>query len=154
MGCAFVYGHRHEKSKHFEFSAIEEGAEARGISIDKLYRKFPEVLKCRQQQKEIDCLTQFEIANCLDLPISFFFHKNILDQKQKIMMCGEGIRPCEFCGHIADFLCDAPIGDGRTCDLPLCREHKYHRPDIGVNIDYCPHHKDIGKVKYTKNEAK
>jgi len=39
-----------------------------------------------------------------------------------IFMCGalkpESLCPC---GHPGDFLCDWPVGDGKTCDLPLCK---------------------------------
>jgi hypothetical protein len=30
-------------------------------------------------------------------------------------VCGSGVTVCR-CGFVADFLCDAPIGDGKTCE--------------------------------------
>jgi hypothetical protein len=50
-------------------------------------------------------------------------------------MCGEGkaAPQCE-CGALADYLCDYPIGKGKTCDLPMCREH---RNQIGTDRDLC-----------------
>lgn len=38
-----------------------------------------------------------------------------------MFICGD-IDPEPFCacGHTAELLCDHPMGDGRTCDLPLC----------------------------------
>ena len=148
MGCAFVNGFKYQKSNKFELSALQEAAAARGILLDKVYQKVPN-LKAKLIANMVDIVTQTEVSVLLDLPLNFFYHKSIPDQTTKIMMCGEEIRPCEFCGHVADFFCDAPIGDGRTCDLPLCRDHKYHRPDIGIDIDYCPHHKDTGKNYHT-----
>lgn len=41
------------------------------------------------------------------------------------------------CGHTADFLCDKPIGRGKTCDLPLCW---CCRVTIGEDYDLCPVH--------------
>lgn len=38
-------------------------------------------------------------------------------------ICGEGIIPCSICGIVADYLCDYPLGKGKTCDAPLCRAH-------------------------------
>jgi len=41
------------------------------------------------------------------------------------------------CGHFADFLCDEPIGKGKTCDAPACR---CCRNQIGDDIDQCQFH--------------
>jgi hypothetical protein len=141
MGCVIANSTKWIKSKIFEISAVEEAVEARGISKAKIYQKFPKLLESKRYQKPVDVLTQFEISEYLHFPIDFFFHRNVPDQKRIIFMCGKGLVSCAFCGHLAEYYCDYPIGDGRTCDLPLCKEHKKHRPDIGVDIDYCPHHK-------------
>lgn len=44
---------------------------------------------------------------------------------------------CADCGYLADHLCDAPIGQGCTCDRNLC---SCCRIPIGKNMDYCKHH--------------
>jgi len=36
---------------------------------------------------------------------------------------------------------------GKTCDLPMCKDCRTHRGDIGIGIDYCLHHKNIKKSK-------
>jgi hypothetical protein len=41
------------------------------------------------------------------------------------------------CGHLSAFLCDEPIGRGRTCDLPTC---KCCRNQIGPDLDQCVFH--------------
>ena len=140
MGCVVITTYKWVKSKVFEQSAVENTAAARGVSMDKMYRLFPKLLESKRHRKPIDVLTQYEISAYLDFPIDFFFHKNSRGQKQNMFVCGECVVACAFCGRVADFRCDYPIGEGRTCDLPICREHKTHRPDIGVDIDYCPHH--------------
>lgn len=140
MGCAIVTHHNWVKSKHFEHSAVRDAAGVRGISMEKMYRKFPKLLEARRHGKPIDLLTQFEVATYLDFPMEFFYHKDGRTE-QNWFVCGQGVLACDFCGQVADFRCDYPIGEGRTCDLPLCREHKTHRPDVGVDIDYCPHHR-------------
>lgn len=43
----------------------------------------------------------------------------------------------EGCGAEAEHLCDYPMGRGRTCDAPLCVDH---RAAIGRNLDLCPVH--------------
>jgi len=141
MGCAITYGHKWVKSKKFEISTCEEAAIARGMTVDKLYRKLPKLLEYKRTRQPVDMATQIEVSVLLDFPIEYFYHTSPIDQRQIVFMCGSSIKVCAFCGHIAEYYCDAPIGDGRTCDLPLCREHKYHRPDIGTDIDYCPHHR-------------
>lgn len=47
---------------------------------------------------------------------------------------------CHLCGLCADFLCDFPIGEGVTCDRPMCSKC---RCNVGEELDYCPpHHKE------------
>lgn len=41
------------------------------------------------------------------------------------------------CGHFAKFLCDQPVGKGRTCDAPLCL---CCRTEITSGIDQCDFH--------------
>ena len=41
------------------------------------------------------------------------------------------------CSHLADLLCDWPIGDGKTCDLPLCR---CCAKEIGDDLHVCAIH--------------
>lgn len=56
------------------------------------------------------------------------------------VMCSHGHhekRKCAFCGKPADYLCDYPIGDGKTCDKPICKKCK---TIVGDNLDYCPTH--------------
>jgi len=41
------------------------------------------------------------------------------------------------CGHLAEYLCDEPLGGGRTCDGPMCR---CCRTPIGDELDRCRFH--------------
>lgn len=41
------------------------------------------------------------------------------------------------CMAPSEFLCDFPVSDGRTCDMPLCRDHSF---EAAPNIHYCPGH--------------
>ena len=59
-----------------------------------------------------------------------------------VTMCGPGMKGFRFCAHPGceyehESLCDYPIGDGKTCDLPMCRDHR-HR--IAENTDLCEIH--------------
>ena len=56
-----------------------------------------------------------------------------------IFMCGRGRSPLPQCrcGRGADYLCDEPLGRGKTCDLPLCG---HCRMSIGDDLDLCPVH--------------
>lgn len=51
--------------------------------------------------------------------------------------CGEGIEPCNECCRCADYLCDFPIGDGKTCDHALCDTHAH---PIADNRHLCSIH--------------
>ncbi len=56
-----------------------------------------------------------------------------------------GIRKCAYCKRKHKFLCDWPIGEGKTCDKPLCPIHtnnpapEFGKPEL-ADIDYCPEH--------------
>ena len=47
------------------------------------------------------------------------------------------IRKCAFCGRPADYLCDYPVSEGKTCDKPICKKCK---TIVGIDFDYCPTH--------------
>lgn len=56
-----------------------------------------------------------------------------------MFMCGNLGPHCaaEKCGALGVSLCDYPVGDDRTCDLPLCDSHAY---EVAPNVHYCPGH--------------
>ena len=140
MGCAYAKGKSiGKKITFFNIEMAELAAEARGMTIEKLYQEIPALLETKWHLGTVDFMTETEASLLLNFPIAFFYHE-VKVGEDKIFVCGEGIVACAFCGCAADFRCDAPIGEGRTCDLPLCIEHKHHRPDIPSDIDYCPHH--------------
>ena len=41
------------------------------------------------------------------------------------------------CSWVSAFLCDYPVGDGKTCDRPLCSDHAY---EVAPEIHYCDSH--------------
>ena len=62
----------------------------------------------------------------------------------KVHMCGEKPlpKPCGVCGSISGFLCDGLVGEGKTCDMPLCEKCRVHQ---GEDTDYCPDHAYQGR---------
>lgn len=57
-------------------------------------------------------------------------------------LCGQLGEHCLQCGDVAGYLCDYPVGRGKTCDRPLC---EYHAVEIGPGIHYCPTHYAVWK---------
>lgn len=59
------------------------------------------------------------------------------------IICSRGSRKpkkCAWClppARDSIALCDHPMGGGRTCDSPLCHEHRHH---VAPDRDYCPPH--------------
>lgn len=55
--------------------------------------------------------------------------------------CGRAPRRiCKFCRrNYATLLCDAPIGNGKTCDAPICPTCAISG---GPDTDYCPDHRN------------
>jgi hypothetical protein len=67
-----------------------------------------------------------------------------LDRQAIGFMCGEGVEyePCRNCGINSGYYCDFPVGEGKTCDAPLCEVHAY---EVGENIHYCKGHYELWK---------
>jgi hypothetical protein len=81
-----------------------------------------------------------------------FFHDGT-----PVHISGPGVKQCSCCAVIAEYLCDWPMGRGKTCDAPLCENHAIvqgRRPamqltlfgrdeivtDQGDNLHFCPTH--------------
>lgn len=54
-----------------------------------------------------------------------------------MFMCGDLGAHCADCMGFGDFLCDYPVGNGKTCDRPLCDDHAH---EIAPEIHYCNAH--------------
>ncbi|KTC15362.1 hypothetical protein AO391_25520 [Pseudomonas marginalis ICMP 9505] len=77
----------------------------------------------------------------------------IYDKNRKPIghLCGDLGPHCAECGAVGTQLCDYPVGDGKTCDRPVC---EFHAAEVAPNVDYCPSHhtewkafRDAGGVK-------
>lgn len=59
----------------------------------------------------------------------------------QMFVCGrdldEAICSVPGCGQFCDYLCDWPMGRGKTCDLALCGDHRH---DVGEERDFCEIH--------------
>lgn len=47
---------------------------------------------------------------------------------------------CVACGFLADYLCDYPLGGGKTCDAPLCDEHAIKQGMETDDLHFCRAH--------------
>ncbi len=80
------------------------------------------------------------------IPVGRFFQKVIRQQGiGAVWLCGDGppAPTCSRCGSLSERLCDYPLGDGKTCDLPLCWECAVEQMpayETAESIDYCPQH--------------
>lgn len=53
------------------------------------------------------------------------------------ILCGDLGPPCACCGAVADFLCDYPVGEDKTCDRQLCI---HCAAELAPQLHYCPSH--------------
>jgi hypothetical protein len=79
---------------------------------------------------------------------------------------GTGITACG-CGMVAGFLCDYPMGRGKTCDAPLCGRHAISQghardnqlrlfdepPDPETEIHFCPTHAAMAEKGRGRRDA-
>jgi len=56
---------------------------------------------------------------------------------QTVFICGDLGDHCADCSALGEFLCDFPVGDGKTCDRPICEEHAH---EIAPELHYCDAH--------------
>ena len=56
-----------------------------------------------------------------------------------LFMCGANSDDihCSNCADVGDYLCDYPIGDGKTCDRGMCDAHRHN---VAPEVDYCALH--------------
>lgn len=55
---------------------------------------------------------------------------------------------CHGCAAPSDNLCDYPVGEGLTCDRPLCEDHSY---EVGRDMHYCEAHHGKWKAFSSKD---
>jgi hypothetical protein len=55
----------------------------------------------------------------------------------KMFICGKLGPHCADCAGFGDYLCDYPVGDGKTCDRPMCDDHA---TEIAPEVHYCAGH--------------
>ena len=152
MGCAIILddigielgsvaksfnGAMLKKAREFDGYTLEELAELTGIRYHHLL-EIEEGLR-QPSRYDMNCIMKI-ISSFLE---SFYFCKTFKkDKPDVIFVCGEGIKPCSNCGGPADYLCDYPVGEGKTCSLPICNQCRTH---IG-KYDFCPVHGEANKV--------
>ena len=56
---------------------------------------------------------------------------------QTMFICGDLGEHCADCSALGEFLCDFPVGEGKTCDRPICEQHAH---EIGPELHYCKAH--------------
>lgn len=64
------------------------------------------------------------------------YHVDLPDGGHAIVRSNLGPH-CSRCRRVGEFLCDFPVGGGRTCDRPVC---KAHRHPVAPGVDYCTVH--------------
>ena len=155
MGCAFEYiksGVKHDGNGvtikgDFNGELLKIARESRGFSVEDLSSKTGirvqhimelEVGLCKPNEYELSSLIDF-----LEMPSAFFYRvTELYEVPNPIILCGKGIVPCDNCGSVADYLCDYPVGDGKTCGMRICDDCRIH---IG-KYDFCPIHSEVNKV--------
>lgn len=57
----------------------------------------------------------------------------------RMFICGDLGPHCadHRCMDVRTNLCDYPVGDGKTCDMPICDSHAF---EAAPNVHYCPGH--------------
>lgn len=145
--------------------------EARGMTEAALAREIgttaKRIIEIERSREMPDSRLLGKIADATNYPLSFF-EQVIAAEDGPTIMCGErdkSFAACVGCGCLAEYLCDYPMGGGKTCDAPLCLDHAMKPgqflppvddvsarllPDavdayrklesVALDVDYCPAH--------------
>ncbi|CAG9184416.1 hypothetical protein [Cupriavidus pampae] len=62
---------------------------------------------------------------------------------QNSFLCGELGPHCADCADVGAYLCDYPVGDGKTCDRSMCDSHAH---EIAHELHYCDAHYKMWEV--------
>lgn len=139
MPCARFHSGPHTR--------YQEAREARGVTLQELHLRTRIPLTRLRAFENLDLPVQAnasEIAMLcmvLHFPKAFFL-KEPRRETHEGWICGDGVELCGFpgCGYISDWLCDWPIGGGKTCDMPLCDHHRCAQGTDEEPFDLCPQH--------------
>lgn len=55
----------------------------------------------------------------------------------RMFICGDLGPHCAECADLAGYLCDYPVGEGKTCDRGLCESHI---SEVAPGLHYCAAH--------------
>lgn len=61
-------------------------------------------------------------------------------KREVMFLDGPGMVGCATCGRCADFLCDYPLGEGKTCSATLCETHARAIGGPDEDLHFCPAH--------------
>jgi len=67
------------------------------------------------------------------------------------VICSRGPKrqKCYICSRLSSSLCDYPVGNGKTCDKPMCSQCK---TTIGPDLDVCREHNNPDDIAKTRGE--
>ena len=68
----------------------------------------------------------------------------------RIQLCGDFGPHCASCSGVGDYLCDYPVGEGKTCDRHMC---EHHATAIGPDLHYCKAHMQAWNQYKTSQQA-
>lgn len=144
MGAAKI----RDKGKFGIGGNVQQGRESRGMTRQDVAEKMGisvaglaaiEDNARKPTERELEVL-QF----ALNFPRGFFFREDSPPGRFEPIFCGPDIVACDRCEYVADYLCDFPVGGGKTCDLPLCDAHAITQDGLR-DIHFCPQHSTIAR---------
>lgn len=123
---------------------VREGREGRGITRADLAKKMnwrENYVRAMEENRYQPSQQDFErLQFVLGYPAGFFYRPDSPPGTFEPLMHHEDIEHCNRCIYVAEYLCDYPMGKGKTCDLPLCDEHAIQQGAEWQDMHFCPQH--------------
>lgn len=128
---------------------ITQAREVRGLSLDGLAERLgfsiAGVVALEKNEREPTPREWEALLFALRFPKQFYFRPDQPPGQFEPLMCGESIVQCARCIYVAEFLCDFPMGGGKTCDAPLCDKHAIGQGAEWEDLHFCPQHSLIDR---------
>lgn len=144
MGCAKV----RDKGRIGVGGNVRQGREARGFTSEQLAEKMGlsiAGLADIEANRREPTKREFEVLMfALGFPRGFFSRPDEPPGKFEPLFCGKDIVACTRCIYVADYLCDFPVGDGKTCDIALCERHAITQSEM-QDMHFCPQHSLVAR---------
>lgn len=132
---------------------VQQAREAQGLEqkelADLVGLSIGALRKMERGERNISDKRVKQFSEALNFPEQFFTQLRNHAQLEPVLdwINGEDVIECNTpgCPYVSTFLCDYPVGEGKTCDITLCEQHAIEQGSEWEDLHFCPQHSIIDR---------